>query len=104
MLVVSIRIVPAEVLLDAAALHELPPLDVVEHEMIVLPAVQVGEDVDGVTLIRSHVIFEPAYDQIVILGLQAVGAIVAGRAFNVACCSLPPGVFQIAAPLFPPTL
>jgi len=84
------------------AVQLAPEPEPVAQDRIVLPGDQVADAVVGVTLIRVHVTFAPAYDQIVILGVHWAGATTVGSAFRVACCTLPPGRFQMAEPVFPP--
>ena len=60
--VVIVIIVPEETWLPEVAEHVLPPVAVVAHEMIVDPAVQVLEAVDGVTDISDQVILVPAHE------------------------------------------
>jgi hypothetical protein len=83
--VVSVMIVPAETGFDAVAVHFDPPADNVWQDMTVEPTVHVLELVDGCTVATTQVVNEPAYDQMVIEGVQAAGAITVGSALRLAC-------------------
>ena len=61
-LVLRIMIVPVATLLPAVAEHVLPPAEAVLHEMMVLPGVQVGVLVEGVTEINVQVVLAPVYE------------------------------------------
>jgi hypothetical protein len=59
---VIVRIVPAATVLPAVAEFEDPAVAAVEKLSIELPAVQVVEAVDAVTLNNVHVVLAPEYE------------------------------------------
>lgn len=59
---VRVKTVPALTLELAVAVHDDPPAEAVEQEMISDPAVHVVELVLGVTVQRSQVVAPPAYE------------------------------------------
>jgi hypothetical protein len=73
---VSVMTVPAATLLPAVAVQLDPLVAVVAQLMIELTAVH-GFVVAGVTLNTVQVVAAPVYEKMVMLGLQAAGAITA---------------------------
>ena len=101
---VRVITVPAVTVPEYVAEQLLPAPEFVVQERSNEPTVQVVELVDGVTVYKFQVGEVPDQEWIVMLGVQAVGAMTDAVPPNAVACAELFGLFQAANPVCPATL